>query len=476
MKDSPNINSRPPIVTLMGHVDHGKTTLLDSIRKTNVVSREHGGITQHIGAYQISYQNKLITFVDTPGHAAFEKMRSRGAEVADIVILVVAATEGAKPQTVEAIKHIHKANKPIIVAFTKIDLPNINLEKIKKELQSHEVTVEDFGGDVPMVEVSAPKSQGINDLLEMVNLVWQLSPEPSLPNDPLEAVVVESFMDKRRGSVISVIVKKGTLRVGQKIEVDGEAITVRALISDQGKSLKEAEPSKPVEILGFKKLLEVGSVVHQFITTKTQVAKKSLDFADIVAKSLGVRDRFKIILKADVSGSLEAITSNLPANVYVVASSVGEISPKDITSAKTAQAPILAFNIKIPTSVKNQAEREGVVIKNYTVIYELLSDVQSVLESFEQAKIEVKFTGKAKIIASFTIEGKKIAGAVVTTGKIKTGDQIILTSGEQKKDAKIISLKKFKKDTSEVSSGQECGILLSPNLDFKAGDIIESLG
>src|SRR3989344_8609280 len=213
MNQKPETNFRPPVVTIMGHVDHGKTTLLDAIRKTNVVAKEHGGITQHIGAYQITYEGKPITFVDTPGHAAFEKMRSRGAEVCDIVILVVAATEGVKQQTIEAIKHIKKAKKPTIAAITKIDLPNKNIDKVKKELQANDIVVEAFGGNVPLVEVSAPQNKGLGDLLDMINLVWQMSPQPDFANAPLEAVVVESFLDKKRGPVVSVIVKKGILKV-----------------------------------------------------------------------------------------------------------------------------------------------------------------------------------------------------------------------------------------------------------------------
>src|SRR3989344_3988322 len=241
---------RPPVVTIMGHVDHGKTTLLETIRKSSVAAREHGGITQHIGAYQVEHDGHLITFVDTPGHASFEKMRSRGAKVADIVVLVVAANDGVKPQTVEAIKHIQSFKNPIIVAITKVDLLNINIEKVKKELEKEGVIVESFGGKVPLVEVAAPKGKGIEDLLEVILLVWQLSPQPSLPQDPLEAVVVESFLDKNRGSIVTVIVKKGILASGQKIVVDEETITVKALVDDTGHSVNEARPGKPIEILG----------------------------------------------------------------------------------------------------------------------------------------------------------------------------------------------------------------------------------
>jgi len=478
MDKKPKDNFRPPVVTLMGHVDHGKTTLLDTIRKTNIVAGEHGGITQHIGAYQITFQGNPITFVDTPGHAAFEKMRSRGAEVADIVILVVAATEGVKPQTKEAIKHIKKAQKPIIVALTKVDLPNINQEKVKKELQSQDVKLEEFGGDVPVVEVSAPKGKGINDLLEMIQLVWQISPKPSLPQDPLEVVVVESFLDKNRGSIVTAIVKKGTLRVGQKLVVDEETITVKALIDDRGTNIQEAQPAKPVEILGFKKILEVGSIIHDTNIIESKISQTPATLEEIIAKSQEARDKFKIVLKADVLGSLEAILSNLPDKILVVSSGIGEVTLADISFAKVANAPVLAFNVKVSSSVKTQAEREEVVIKNYNVIYNLLSDMEEVITGFEQAKYQTKITGRAKIVATFMIEGKKIAGAIVTDGKIKIGDKILLISNHNKnnEESKISSIKKFKKDIGVVSKGQECGMGLNPNLDFEVGDVLESLG
>ncbi|OGD86444.1 translation initiation factor IF-2 [Candidatus Curtissbacteria bacterium RIFCSPHIGHO2_01_FULL_41_11] len=477
MDTTGKISNRPPIVTIMGHVDHGKTTLLDTIRKTNVAAGEHGGITQHIGAYQITHESKLITFVDTPGHAAFEKMRSRGAEVADIVILTVAANDSVKPQTIEAIKHIQKAQKPTIVAITKTDLPDINIERVKKELQGAGIVVDTYGGDVPVVEVAAPKGKGINELLEVIELVWQMNPQPSLPDEPLEAVVVESFLDKSRGAIVTVIVKQGMLRVGQKINVDGETITVKALIDDNGKSVKDAEPAKPVEILGFKKTLEVGSIVTDTISQKHRQDLQPATYADIIAKSENVKNKFKIILKADVSGSLEAILENLPKNALILDSSVGEITNSDIAFAKTAKAPIIAFNLKIPNSIKNQAEREGVVIRPYNVIYELLQDIEDVVIGFEEAKIQAKITGKAKIIATFAIEGKKIAGAKVTNGRLNIGDQVNLVRGEKiLGSAKISSIKRFKKDFQTVSGGQDCGIGLEPELDFQQDDVIESFG
>jgi len=475
--DEKNIeNARPPIVTLMGHVDHGKTTLLDTIRKSNVVAGEHGGITQHIGAYQIEFGGHKITFIDTPGHAAFEKMRARGAELADIVILVVAATEGVKPQTVEAIKHIKKAGKPVIVAATKVDLPQVNLEKLKSELQKQEIIVEGYGGNVPIVEVSAPKNKGIEELLEVINLSWQLSPQPSLPTKPIEALVVESFMDKNRGPVVSLIIKEGTLKVGQKIQIEGDTITIRALVDDQGKNVKEAEPGKPVEVLGFKKAIEVGTTVYDQNQKAEAGNKQQVSFEELITRAEEAKDRFKTIIKADVLGSLEAILSNLPEKILVLSSGVGEINATDVNFAKIAKAPILSFNVKIPSSVKSLAEREKVVIREYKVIYDLLSDMEAVSESFAQAKFEAKITGRAKVTATFEIEGKRVAGASVTFGKINVGDQVIIkTQNDSQLQGQISSLRKYKKDVQTVVSGQECGILINPEIDFREGYIIESV-
>lgn len=477
MDNTKKVNSRPPIVTIMGHVDHGKTTLLDTIRKTNVVAREHGGITQHIGAYQILFEDKPITFVDTPGHAAFEKMRSRGAEVADIVVLVVAANDGIKPQTTEAIKHIKAANKPIIVAITKTDLPNVNIEKIEKDLQTQGVLIEKFSGNVPVVQVAAPKGEGIKELLEVIELVWQTSPQPFQTDADLEAVVVESFLDKSRGPIASVIVKKGELFVGQKIQVDNEVINVKALIDDTGANVKDAEPGKPVEILGFKQTLEVGSVILEKTTTD-KTAQRAASFEDIIARSQEAKDKFKVVLKADVLGSLDAALANIPEKILVVSSSVGEIQGSDVNIAKIAHAPIIGFNVKVSNSVKAQADREGVIIRIYNVIYELISDLEDIATSFEEAKHELKIQGVAKIIASFAIDGKKIAGSQVTKGKFKVGDTVHVKSLQQQniKETKISSMKKFKKDLDSISAPGECGISFTANLDFAVGDIIESLG
>ena len=469
-------NIRPPIVTVLGHVDHGKTTLLDAIRKTNVVAAEHGGITQRIGAYQITHNSQFITFIDTPGHAAFEKMRSRGAEAADIAILVVAANDSVKPQTTEAIKHIKKAGVPLIVAITKTDLENINIDKVKKDLQAADVIVESFGGNVPVVEVAAPKGKGISELLEMILLVWQIDPKPSLSMEPLLAIVIESYLDKNRGSIVDAIVKEGTLEVGHQIEVDGVIIKVKALIDEKGKSQKQALPSTPIQIMGFKKVLDIGSLIYEKIRTKSQ-DQKIATHADIIEKSQLVKDKFKVVIKADVLGSLEAINTNLPEKILVISSGVGEVQSTDINFAKGAKAPILAFNVQISSSVQKLADAENVVIRKYRVIYELLDDLKDIADSFEKTKHEVKIKGRAQIVAVFDIEDSKIAGVKVTSGKIKIGDKVIVTkTSHEGVESSVKSLKKFRKNVETVSAGQDCGIAFTTNLDFQEGDVIESLG
>ncbi|OGE10236.1 hypothetical protein A3A60_01800 [Candidatus Curtissbacteria bacterium RIFCSPLOWO2_01_FULL_42_26] len=470
-------NIRAPIVTIMGHVDHGKTTLLDVIRKTNVVAREHGGITQHIGAYQITHKSSLITFIDTPGHAAFEKMRSRGADVADIVVLVVAANDSVKPQTVEAIKHIKGTGKTIIIAITKIDLPNINIEKVKSDLKANDVLVEDYGGQIPVVEISAPQKKGVDDLLEIINLVWQMNPKPNLENEPLEAIVIESYLDKNRGPTVSAVVKRGTLKVGQKISVDGEVITVKALVDDTGTNLKEAKPSKPTSILGFKKTLDVGSIIYDSIKTQQTKTATTADHAQLIARALEVKGKFNVIIKADVLGSLEAIQTNLPEKIKVILSGVGEVQASDVAFAKIAKAPILAFNVKTAPAVLLLTEREHVLIRNYNVIYELVKDLEEISETFQKAKQEAKIRGAAKIIATFTLDGKKIAGVRVTSGKLKIGDQVIVKNEQGAEiSSKITSLKKYKKDVESAVAGQECGVGFDQDIDFREGFIIESLG
>jgi len=469
-----------PVVTLLGHVDHGKTSLLDTIRSTNIVAREFGGITQHIGAYQISHHNQKITFIDTPGHAAFEKMRSRGANVCDIAVLVIAADDGVKPQTVEAVKHIKNAQVPIIVAINKIDLSNADVPKIKGQLAKEGIEIEEQGGEVPVVLVSAKTGQGLADLLDMILLVSQLTEKTSDKDASLESVVIESYLDKARGPVVHLIVKTGTLGVGDEVKVDGVEGKVRAMIDDLGKMVSKAGPSTPVEVLGIKKPVEMGAILKKTgVKKSTPVLEEenvSVSPLSLLARREEIKRKLKIILKTDVSGSKEAILENLPDEIHVVSASTGEISDFDILHAKASQAIIYGFNVKVKGNVQKQADQEGVKIKIFNVIYKFFEDLDEELARLEAAKEESQILGRAKIIAQFEIEGQKVAGCRVTSGELSLEKTVrLLRDGKIIGQAKIKSLKQKKINVEKVTKGIECGVTFLPELDFTVGDALELL-
>ncbi len=471
------INSaRPPVVAVLGHIDHGKTSLLDYIRKAKVVASEHGGITQHIGAYQVDWKGQKITFIDTPGHAAFEKMRSRGAEVADIALLVVAADDGVKPQTIEAIKHIKNSGAEMIVVINKIDLPNISIDKVKGELASHEVNVESLGGPTVSVEVSAKTGEGIDKLLETIALVGQMKELKAEMNMPFEGVVIESLLDKFRGPIASIIVKKGKLSIGDKLNCEGINGKVKALVSDSGLQLKTALPSTPVEILGLETVVPVGATIKS--GERVEVIYEAPVFLtplEALVESQKKKDKLQVVIKADVAGSLEAVLANLPAEVEVVSSGSGEVNESDIKTAKITSAPILGFNTKIPGQVAKLAEREGVIIQNYKVIYELLDDLTDAIAGIAQEKEKSRVVASAKITNEFIIEDQKIAGCKVTSGKFSVGDTVTIVDANAKPlgTTEITSIKQRAKVVPAVSAGAECGMTFSSNLDFKIGDIVE---
>lgn len=467
--------SRPPVVAVLGHVDHGKTTLLDKIRQTDVAAREHGGITQQIGAYQIDYKGEKITFVDTPGHAAFEKMRSRGAEVADIALLVVAADDGVKPQTVEAIKHIKNSGAVMIVVISKIDLPNISLDKVKGELAKEDVLVESMGGDVVSVEVSAKTGKNIDKLLETILLVGQIRGLAADPSAPFRGVVIESSRDRFRGCVTSIVVKEGTVKVGDSISAGGVTGKVKALISSKGERLAQAAPATPVEVLGFEDIVPVGSAAVSGVATSFPIEPvKAANPLEMAAATFARKDKFTIVIKADVAGSLEAIISNLPQQTEVIASGTGEVTESDVKLAKISSSPILAFNAKLPSQVAMIASREGVVIKEYKVIYELLDDIADVVEGLSAEKEKESVLASAKITNEFTVEGQKIAGCKVMSGTFSLGDEVsVISEGKILGQTRIASLKQRAKNVAKVSNGSECGILFDPQLDFKIGDSVE---
>lgn len=474
--------SRPPIVTILGHVDHGKTTLLDFIRKSSVASKEHGGITQHIGAYQVTHNSKLITFIDTPGHAAFEKMRSRGANVADIAILVVAIDDGIMPQTIEAIKHIQGAKVPMIVAVNKMDLPgidkNISLQKLKKQLSDQKINLEEYGGDVPLVPLSAKTGEGVDKLLEMILLVSEMHELKGDPQAGTAGVVIESALDKFKGPVSTLLVRNGTLKKGDQIMVGGVKGKIRGLFDHNGKAVEMAGPSMPVEILGLEAVPPVGAVLGELPEVKEAEAIKSL----VDRLKEGDTKTLKVIIKADKQGSLEAIQASLDKQneerkvIDFVYTGIGDIGEENIKLASSVGAIVIGFNVKVAPTAAKHAETEHVLIRNYTIIYELLEDVEEVVQTLLEVGQLEEVLGKANIIAEFP-HGKteKIAGCRMIEGIIAKGQKIrIVREGKLVGETKLKFLKKVKEEVNKVEKGNDCGMLFDPPVDFTIGDVVES--
>jgi len=465
--------SRPPVVAVLGHVDHGKTSLLDTIRKTHLVDREAGGITQHIGAYQIDFSQQKITFIDTPGHEAFAKMRSRGVQAADIGILVIAATEGVKPQTVESITHLKAAGIPFLVALNKIDLPEANVDKVISELARADVLVEKFGGDVVVLPVSAKTGAGIDKLLDTILLIAGLKGITADPNAPLTAVVIEAKMDKRRGPLATLIIKNGTLKPGQTLYTETTEAKVRALFDDLGHEVEVAPPAFPVEVMGWKALPVIGSLVTEVATQNTTVASARFAPRPFSLPPLDEQKKPRIILKVDAAGSLEAIKENLGEVAELVSSGNGDISDSDVLLAKSARAIIIGFNVKIPTQVRLLAETEAVRFKLYTIIYDLLDEIREVAELINKPEAQEEVLGEAVILAEFPMDNERIAGCKLESGRITKGDLLRLTRGSTKiGETKIRSLRQSKKDVTKVEAGGECGIVFEKKLDFRVNDRI----
>ncbi len=476
--------SRPPIVTILGHVDHGKTTLLDFIRKAQVAAGEHGGITQHIGAYQVEHDGKLITFIDTPGHAAFEKMRSRGAQVADIAVLVIAIDDGIMPQTTEAIKHIQSAKVLTIVAVNKIDLPavdkKVQLQKIKKQLSDVGVLVEEYGGDVPVVELSAKTGEGVDKILEMITLVSEMAELKADPEAATSGVVIEANLDKFKGPIATILIRNGTLKKGEQILVDGVKSKIRGLLDWNGFAIDQARPSTPVEVLGLESVPAVGGLLgnETNIVTKDAAIVKSL-----VEKLRAGEDKsLKVVVKADKQGSLEAIENSLlkfndkEELVKIISSGTGEIGEADIKLAASVKAIVVGFNVKVAPSAQKLAEVEYVLIRNYNIIYELLEEIEDVIEGMiRPGKVE-EVLGKAEVIAEFPFgKNEKIAGSRVLEGGISRGSKVrLVREGVIIGEAKLKSLKKVKEEVNRVEKGNDCGMLFDPALDFQKGDTVES--
>ena len=489
---------RPPIVTIMGHVDHGKTTLLDYIRNTHVVDKEFGGITQHIGAYQTKYKDELITFIDTPGHAAFTEMRARGASVTDIVIIIVAADDGVKPQTKEAVDHALSAKVPIIVAVNKIDKPDANIDRVLTEMAEIGITPESWGGDIPFINISAHTGEGIDLLLETILTIAEVGELKANPNRYAVGAVIESRLDKNVGGIASFLIQNGTLRIGDPIVVGTSYAKVRTMKNDRGESVVEAGPSTPVEITG---LTENPSAGDKFMAFETEaeaksVAEKRKDAAKINAgkdKKVSLDDLFasvdagnkeiNVVLKADVRGSEEAVKNALEkikeqdVSVKVIRSGIGAITESDVVLASASNAIIIGFNVVASSSAKDIAKDNNIDIRLYTIIYKLVEDIEAAINGMLDPEFEEKILGEAEIrkIFKFSKIGN-IAGSYITSGMVKNGalarvirDGVVIAS-----DEKIASLQREKDTVKEVKKGFECGITLEKFNDFKEGDTIEA--
>ena len=477
-KNSP---SRAPIVTIMGHVDHGKTTLLDYIRSTKVAEKEHGGITQHIGAYQITKDGKTLTFIDTPGHAAFSAMRARGANITDIVVLVVAADDGVMPQTKESITHIKSAGVPMIVAINKMDAPGANVDRVKKGLSEAGVLVEGYGGDVVTVPISAKTGQGVNELLEMINLIAEMAELKDESSANFEGVVIESSLDKFRGPLATILVKKGKIKVGDQIKSKGSSGKVKSLIDSDGKQLKEAGVSMPVEILGFEKVPGVGETVTMENSQNPELhdAEDRTEKRDPFAALANTgKTQINLIVKADVVGSLEAIIaaveslSDQERKVNIVHKETGEVSDSDVLLAASTRSLVISFNVKIAKSAEKLAEEEKVMIRSYSIIYELLDELKEGLELLVDAKRE-KILGKGQIIAIFDTSHGKIAGTEITEARLAKGDRVrFLRNEEEIGSTRIKSIRHLQKEINTAKEGEECGLLFENFEGFDNGDTI----
>jgi len=467
------LQKKPPVVTIMGHVDHGKTTLLDYIRKSKLTSKEFGEITQAIGAYQIEFGGDKITFIDTPGHEAFSKMRCCGAQVADIVVLVIAANDGVMPQTRECLKILKEVKTPFIIALNKVDLADASVEKVKTQLAEEEVFVEGFGGKVVAVPVSAKTGAGIDQLLEMILLTADMEELKADPEGNLEAIVIESKADKLCGPTASLIIKNGSLEKGDLIQAGQAFAKVKMLKNEWGKPEDKALPADPVQVLGFLTLPAVGSLVGR-VSEIPEVRAVAGERVALPKENKAQEKKFKIILKVDVSGSLEAILGCLPQDVWVAEKSVGEITQSDVLLAKTLGAEIYGFNLGVNSEVQKLAQTEKVKIRTYRIIYDLLEDLQKPLG---QAEVEEtrKILGKAEILKIFEMGGERIAGCRVIEGKINKAFPVLLQEGEKALgETKIVSLKQQKQDINEATMGMEFGAIFAAKLDFQPADVVIS--
>ena len=498
IEDAPEtLKPRPPVVTIMGHVDHGKTSLLDVIRQTNVTAGEAGGITQHIGAYQVRYKDNKITFLDTPGHEAFTAMRLRGAKSTDIAVLVVAADDGVMPQTIEAINHAKSADVPIIVAINKMDKPGANPDHVKQQLSEHGLLPEEWGGDVIMVPVSAKQKQGIEDLLENILLVAEVMELKANPNRKAYGVVIEAQLDKGRGAVCTVLVQKGSLRVGDTVLAGTAYGKVRAMTNERGEKVKVARPSMPVEILGFSEVPQAGEIINGMddnearAIAEKRIAKQRVQELQATHKvtlddifnqiQQGELKDLNIIIKADVQGSVEALRQSLEGiknpevRIVIVHAAVGAINESDIMLASASNAIVMGFNVRPDANVRRAAEQEKVDLRTYRVIYDAINDVESAMRGMLAPQFKEVVVGRAEVRQVISTPKAIVAGSYVTEGRITNDSEVrLIRDGIVVFEGKVDSLRRFKDEVKEVKTSFECGISLEGYRDIKEGDVIEA--
>ena len=494
--DPPDGEPRPPVVTVMGHVDHGKTTLLDAIRNTNVVDSEFGGITQHIGAYQVAVNGSAITFIDTPGHEAFTAMRARGAGVTDIAVIVVAADDGIMPQTVEAIGHARAASVPIIIAVNKIDLETANPSRVLQQLTEHEIVVEDFGGDVVAVPLSALQGEGINDLLDYINLTAELEELRAPVDGPAKGTIIETRLDHSQGPVATVLVQRGILKVGDSLttgEINGR---VRALFDESGGRLRTASPSTPVEVMGLDAMPDVGdpiSVIPRQRKRRRQQGRTPtrgsgdqamrLSLESLAAQmTAGRLQQINLVVKADTAGSVDAVVKSIDqlgddrARAMVVFEGVGSVTESDVNLAAAAKGLVLAFNTRVDATAAAEAERQNVNVRNYRTIYELIDDVDAALKgSIKPEEVEV-VDGRLEIRGEFRTErARQIVGGMVLSGRVYTGAKVrILRGNEEIGTGHILTVRRFSDEVDEVRQGFDCGLAIETTTKIQLADIIEA--
>ena len=496
-EDPAKLKPRPPVVTVMGHVDHGKTSLLDAIRHANVAAQEAGGITQHIGAYQVETHGNRITFLDTPGHEAFTAMRARGARVTDIAVLVVAADDGVMPQTLEAIEHARAAEVPIVVALNKIDKPNANPDRVLGQLAEHGLVPVQYGGDTEVVPVSARTKQGIPELLDTIIAVAELAELKANPNRPAVGTVIEAKLDKARGPVATVLVQNGTLKVGDIVVAGSVTGRVRALFNDRGKRIKQAGPSVPVEVLGLSSVPEAGDRVTVVPDERTAQAlaaqqKREREREQAGPAQVSLEDVFRkmqegevrelaLVVKADVHGSVEPVVNSLEGlteeglRVKVIRTGVGNITESDVMLAAASKAIVIGFNVKAEAGAQRLAEQEGVDIRSYSVIYNLVDDIRKALQGLLAPKYAEVVHGHAEVRAVFKVGRNEAAGCYVTDGTIARNHQVrVLRGGGAVFEGKIASLRRVKEDVREVAAGYECGVMLEGFTGFQVGDRLET--